>query len=250
LVASLLCLVFLGRCIAGGYWLWQLRNAQRLPEESFIYQELALLSAECGISFPVDIRTCDLLSSPCVSWLSRGTIYVPNNFEQEQPEERSTALAHKLIHEVRRDPQSRFLAELCLSLLCYHPLMLLLRRRQLIFTQELATDRQAAGLLGSLNAYQRGLSLLALRMDSQRTASYSVSVSTNDVIRRIKMLSSTRPSLSRWQEVVSVAAILFVSGIAAAWTANADEPIRVVSRRKIDVSNGEHQGLARTILPW
>jgi hypothetical protein len=87
-------------------------------------------------------------------------------------------------------------------------------------------------------------------MDSQRTASYSVSVSTNDVIRRIKMLSSTRPSLSRWQEVVSVAAILFVSGIAAAWTANADEPIRVVSRRKIDVSNGEHQGLARTILPW
>ena len=249
LIAALLCLVILGRCVASGYCLWRLRNAQRLPEESPVYQELARLSAQCGISFAVEVRRCELLSSPCVSWLSRGTIYVPDNFEQWKPEERRTALAHELIHEVRRDPQSRFFAELCLSLLCYHPLMLLLRR-QLIFAQELATDRQAARLLGSVNAYQRGLSLLALRMDSQRTASYLVSVSTNDVIRRIKMLSSTRPSLSRRQEVVSVAAILFVSGIAAAWTANADEPIRLASRQKIDVSDRDHQDMAETILPW
>ncbi len=249
LIAALFCLVLLGRCIVGGHWLWRLRNAQRLPVESPVWQELSRLSADCGISFCVRICKSELLSSPCVSWLSRGTIYVPDNFEQWKPQECSAALAHELIHEVRRDPQSRFLAELCLSLLCYHPLMLLLQR-QLIFAQELATDRLAAGLLGNVNAYQRGLSLLALRMDSQHTASYLVSVSTNDVIRRIKMLNSTRPSLSRLQESVSVAVIVCLFCLAAAWTASADEPIRVASRTKTDVSGVERHGPAKTILPW
>jgi len=249
LLAALVCLLGLGRCVVGSRWVWSLRKARSISEESMAAVELKILSARHGVSFPLRLRASRLLSSPCVSWLSRGTIYVPDDFEQWTADERHAALAHELIHEVRRDSQTRFFAELCLSLLCCHPLMLLLRR-QLIFAQELATDRQAAGLLGSLNAYQRGLSMLALRMDSHREASYLVSVSTNDVIRRIKMLSSTTPSMSRWQEIVSVAVVLFVSAVAAAWTANADDPIRAVSRQKIDVSESASQKQTMSILPW
>lgn len=248
-LAVLLFLLGFTRCVVGSCWLWSLGKARSLSRESLAALELTVLAAKSGVSFPVRLRASELLSSPCVSWLSRGTIYVPADFEQWSPDERHVALAHELTHEVRRDPQTRFFAELCSALLYFHPLMLLLRR-QLTFAQELATDRQAAGLLGSLKTYQRGLSLLALRMDTPRTATFLVSVSTNDVIRRIKMLSSTRPTLSRWQETISVAAILFVSVIAAAWTANADDPIRAVSRQKIDVSNSETTNQPRTILPW
>ncbi len=249
LLAVSLFLFAFTRCVVGSRWLWSLRKARIISCKSLAAVELTVLATKCGVSFPVRLCASELLSSPCVNWLSRGTIYVPADFEQWSPDERHVALAHELTHEVRRDPQTRFVAELCSTLLCCHPLMLLLRR-QLTFAQELATDRQAAVLLGNLKTYQRGLSLLALRMDTSRTATFLVSVSTNDVIRRIKMLSSTRPSISRWQEMISVAAVLFVSVIAAAWTANADDPIRAVSRQKIDVSNSETTNEAGTILPW
>ena len=248
-LATFLGLIVLGRCIIGGWWLWRLRKSEPLPEDSAVHQELATLVSDCDIRMEVSIRRCASVASPCVSWWDHGAIYVPLNFAQWSSEERIASLAHELAHKIRRDPQFRFAAELCLSLLCYHPLMLLLRRR-LVFAQELATDRRAAGLLGSLNTYQRGLSMLALRMDSLRSASYLVSVSTSDVIRRIKMLKSKQSSFRRWQEVVSVLAVLSACILAAVWTAEAEDPVRATTVSRTGVSGTAGQELAQHILPW
>lgn len=248
-MAALLGLIILGRCLVGGWWIWNLRKAQEVCAQSALHQELQRLGDHAGVRFAVRLRVCEPLASPCVSWLSRGTIYVPADFAQWAPAERAAALAHELVHELRRDAQWRLLADLCLSAVCCHPLLLLLRRR-LVFAQELATDRDAADLLGGKNRYRRGLSLLALRVDSQQTASFLVSVSTNDVIRRIKMMKPKHPSLRRWQEATLLAGMLAVCGLAMAWTARADEPVRVASRTSAVTASVTTANLVEPILPW
>lgn len=250
LVATAFLLFFLLRFLIASRWLWRLNRSEPVPSDSFLHRELLAMARKSCIDFEVRLCVCDSLASPCVSWISRGTIYVPPDFASWTLAERSAALAHELMHEVRRDPQMRLISEIGLTLVCFHPVMFLLRR-QLVFAQELATDQQASQIVPGVAQYRRGLSLLALRMDAACPTPPLVSVSNNEVIRRIQMLNSVKSSLSRWQEVVVVSVVMSMSGIFCAWTVKADDPVRIASRtaEKSSLVPGE-QDETKPLFPW
>lgn len=171
------------------------------------------------------------VDAPCVTWLKRGAIYVPEDFLTWSGEEHLAVIAHEAAHEFRRDPQWRLLADLVFQLISFHPVAWLLKR-QFVLAQEMAADREASSLL-SLGVYRTGLCQLALRMDSQARAtlvSFGVSVSTNVLVRRIKVLSSLKSSLPRWQRAAAVAVFLLCSLSVALWSAQADDTVRLASR--------------------
>ena len=248
-LASLLGLFCVARSVGGVWWLRRLSEARALSDSSPPVNELKALQRQAGSDRSMRICESSQVASPCISWFRPGTIYVPAGFEHWSAEERRATLAHELSHELRRDPQRRLVADACLAFVYFHPLMLILRK-QLVFAQELATDRHAAHLLGSLSLYRRGLSLLALRMDSQCNQFSLVSVSNNDVIRRIKMLKSNQPKLRRWQEIVSISAVAGALVLSAAWTATADDTIRIASIKKDAAKSARSVTLAELPPPW
>ncbi len=242
---GLLCFL---RSLFGLWWLRRLKTARQIPNDSPLAKELDAVRHSAGIQRSVRLCVSDALSSPCVIAFRRGTIYVPNSFENWSSDERYASLAHELAHAMRFDAQWRFLADLCLTLVCFHPLMWLLRR-QLIFAQELATDRCAARMIGDVNRYRRGLSLMALRMDAQSHALQLVSFSSNDVIRRIQMLPISRPALLVWQERLSLAFVLMLLIVCSAWTAEADEPLRIASKSRSEALS-KPDAAAMPSAPW
>ncbi len=195
-----------------------------------------------------NIRFSTAIGAPCVCWIQPSTIYVPCEFATWSELERDTALAHELQHIARRDAAWRFAAELLLCSFGIHPVACLLRKK-LVMAQELATDRLAALLLPQPDHYRQGLSMLALRMDSEvarRKESngkpplfFEVSVSTNSMVRRIKMLNSPK-KVPSWKHFVSWATLAVISIGSLAWTARADDPVRVASRNKATVAASQY----------
>ena len=251
------CFVAVGLCVCftilklgiGMKRVWHLHQSAEFTPLSPVNHQVQSLKQQTGFSRTIRVFTCDRIASPCVTWLRRGTIFVPSDFDSWDDEEQTVALTHEICHEVRSDPFWRLLAEVCLSLVCFHPLMFMLRN-QLIFSQELATDQAAAKCLGSTNRYRRGLSALALRMDSQPLTPFLVSVSTSNVVRRIKMLSRKTRSLSKPQEIILMLAVISGCGVFTAWSVHAEDPVRVATRQSDKNATTGDISKARTILPW
>lgn len=227
-------LLFLLRCLVGGWTLVRLWSTCSRNTELELNQQLANILQRNGFWKTPKIYTSTRIHTPCVSWLRRGVIYVPEGFSDWSDVEQQTALAHEWGHEIRWDAQWRFVAELLLSLFYFHPLAGRMRRT-LILGQELATDRRAAQMLGSLKRYRQGLSMLALRMDADRKTSFSfgVSVSTNSVVRRIRMLHLKEPKRRPWQEIIVTIVFSLMTTLSIGWTIQADEPLRLASRNKV-----------------
>ncbi|GAB5406769.1 MAG: hypothetical protein Aurels2KO_50000 [Aureliella sp.] len=180
----------------------------------------------------VRLRVSRRVTSPCVTWLDRKTIYLPESFCDWPAEEQQAVLAHEAAHLLRGDARLRLVFDLVRQVINFHPLSWFLKK-QFVLAQEISADQKAGQLL-SADRYRKGLCKLALRMDAQPQlshASLGVSVSTNSLVRRIKMLSSPKRSqLRRWQQFLVVACVATVGGSVALCTA--DEPIRVASRVK------------------
>lgn len=181
------------------------------------------------------IRESSLIHSPCVTWMQPRVIYIPTSFAEWTTDEQETAIAHELAHALRYDAFYRFWANLFAGLLWFHPLVTLLYR-QLKIAQEMAADREGASILGDAPSYSRGLSRLTLRLDASTAPnvfSSLVSVSSHDMIRRIKMLSSmdvSRISQTPWSGHFS-AILLIVFGVAAVCFADDEPPIARVATR-------------------
>ncbi|MEM8733560.1 MAG: M56 family metallopeptidase, partial [Planctomycetota bacterium] len=229
-MAILCCLAILLRLFVGYRALWQITRTSRPCHDIQTLVAIGELTRAAGLQHAPEIRTSKQLSSPCVGCLQRNVIYVPANFAAWSDIERQTSLAHELTHIRRNDARRRLLAEVILSAIYLHPCANWLRRN-LVFAQELATDREASKLLPHPNQYRQGLSMLALRMDSQHnhSVSFGVSVSTNTVVRRIKMLKNTRNS-NRGPGWLMLAGFLIASTSALAWNIHADEPQDNVTR--------------------
>lgn len=236
-VASVLIILALGRCCVGSAALWVLnRNSRRLLAlEPRI--ELHRLAKVLQLNRLPALRSSPKVQVPCVCWLRPYIIFVPNNFEQWSALERNTALSHELQHIVRRDAFWRFIGELAAATVVFHPLVWFLKK-QLIGAQEIATDKRAAQQFCNTEQYRKGLSMLALRMDSQsRQLSFlEVSVSTNTVVRRIKMLKREPKPLPFSRRALAASALVLVSGFTLAWTAQADDPLRVASVAKLKLN--------------
>lgn len=228
------------RVVIGTHALGRLHKNSTRTTDSDCLEQFRRLQAGSLCQANIELRDSDRIASPCVGWLHPRTIYLPSSFASWSRGERDVALAHEIAHLERHDARLRLLAELLSLGTWWHPLCYILRR-QLITSQELATDRRAADRVGGVQAYKKSLSLLALRMDSQRRKSfvsygvslYGVSVSTNEVVRRIQMLNSVKPYVARWQTALAATALLTSSLLAMSWTANADEPqVRLASAKK------------------
>ena len=240
-------LIVLLRCCLGSIALRELWRRSCVCELEDVNFELERIKARLSLSSDPVLRTSSAISTPCVSWLSPGVIFVPTDIGAWSKYELRASLAHELAHIQRRDALWRFLAELCLAPMLFHPLAVLLRK-QLVFAQELATDYAASQLFENSNHYRKGLSMLALRMDSQcdRSFPFQVSVSTNNLVRRIKMLNRPLHSLLRWQAFV-VAGSFALGGFGLlAWKAQADDPVRLASHsnKAASVFNKNH------MKPW
>ncbi|MFN3189932.1 MAG: M56 family metallopeptidase [Aureliella sp.] len=247
------CATILLRLALGYAALWRMTDGSKLCVDPHTLVDLEKLASNAGLETPPEIRFSHRLTSPCVSCLRRSVIYVPVNFSEWTELERRTSLAHELTHVRRNDARRRLFAEIVLSAIYMHPLASWLRSN-LIFAQELATDRDAAKLLSSPNQYRQGLSMLALRMDSQHndSVSFGVSVSTNTVVRRIKMLKSNK-SYYRSPSWLMLAGFVIVSTGAIAWNIHADEPqaqvTRIAARGRL--SNPASKPFSRaTCKPW
>lgn len=215
------------RFLFGTIGLLHLRIRSSILKCSEVYSRVKSLAIQMQVRRCLQLRTCRSLNSPCVSWVSPRTIFVPVGFETWTADEQNATIAHELGHIKRGDAFWRVASQVAWTVNCWHPLMWLVRW-QLTLAQELSSDRLAVIALG--NKYRKGLSALALRLDVQASRSsrliyYSgVSVSSSSLIRRIKMLNgfSGKPSMaSRGQRVFAMGISLAVCLWLCCWSVEA-----------------------------
>ncbi len=214
-----------------------LRSARSLDDQETLTQLRRLESRVQHEGLCSELLESPGIQSPCVCWLRPKAILVPFDFTGWTALEREVALAHELQHLARGDAKWRFISELLLSTFWLHPIADLLRR-QLIAAQELATDLKATEAFSNTAQYRQGLSMLALRTDSQSHIPMflAVSVTANSVVRRIKMLKEKEfQKLPHWQSGLLNVGLVCAFTVALAWTAQADGPddtLRIATRDK------------------
>ena len=201
------------------------------------------------------LRQSKLVDSPCVTWLKPHSIYVPHGFSQWKSHERDVALAHELAHLERGDAWYRAAASVCAAVLFIHPLVGVIYR-QFVLAQEVAADRRGAILLGNSVDYRKALTTLVLRIDGIRSVpiSLGVSVSSHDVIRRIKMLNSmdvvVYSERRKWCEHFLTGLVLCMGLVAVCWAAE-DGPVRVATRSLPSAnSTMPNEFSAEAVKPW
>ncbi len=257
----------LGGCVAAGVVIqfgivglgtWQLARFNRAASDVMCPATLAQLSLLCeqaGMTRPPRLRLHPQASSALVNWLDPHVIYLPPSYTTWTTGELSTALAHELIHVAGNDGWWRYVSRVCAAVLWFHPAAWLVHY-QLCLAQEVNADRLASQMIPD-GGYLVGLAQLGLRMDSGdhcRTPNLSVSVFSNDLIRRIEMLKRNVgrnvPASHRMaQGTLAAVALLGVASVC--WTVEADEAIRVASRVVDETTQSKLVGFQKAKLePW
>lgn len=225
-VVAALVVAFVCRIILGTYAVIVVRRRSRIYESDAAAEWILSWKSAIGLNIPIEIRVSPSIPSPCVTWLRRGEIMVPESFVSWSVSDQQATLAHEVQHIARRDALLRFAVDLFHLVICFHPLAYGLRR-QIVLAQEVATDRGAMVLLGDQSSYRVGLASLALRIDALASSNqlvFGVSVSTNDLIRRIKMLSSVSSPLRKWQKVSAVVALVAIASSVSLFSTAEDAP--------------------------
>ena len=222
---------------------------------SVCQQQVERLAARMNLARSPSLRQSKLIDSPCVTWLNPSSIYVPYRFSQWKSHERDVALAHELAHLERRDAWYRAAASVCAAMLFMHPLVGVIYR-QFVLAQEVAADRRGALLLGNSVDYRKALTTLVLRLDDVRSVpiSLGVSVSSHDVIRRIKMLNSMDDVVCserrKWCEYLLTGLVLSMGFVAVCWAAE-DTPVRVATRSLPSMNSSVlNEFSAEAVKPW
>ncbi len=228
--AAILCCILLAiRLLVGVFALAALRWKSQPLEDDSLQEQLAVFQSRLQLEKLIRIRVYSGIDSPCVSWLSPSIIFVPQEFEAWSEAEKNASLAHELGHIKRSDPLWRLAAELAWTFVCWHPLMWKIRQ-QLVLAQEMSADQLAAVAQGNGKAYQKGLSLLALRLDSlsvrkqQNIYFLGMSVSSSSLIRRIKMLQGLKTNeikSSMGKRGAAMVASLLLFGWLGCWSVQA-----------------------------
>ncbi len=263
----LLLLRILGVCVSVGVVIqfciiglgtWQLARFNRTASDVMCPATLAQLSLLCeqvGITHPPRLRLHPLASSALVNWLDPRVIYLPPSYTTWTTGELSAALAHELIHVAGNDGWWRYVSRVCAAVLWFHPAAWLVHY-QLCLAQEVNADRLASQMIPG-GGYLVGLANLGLRMDSGdhcRTPNLSVSVFSNDLIRRIEMLKRNvgrnLPANYRMAQG-TLAAVVLLCVTSLCWTVEADEAIRIASRVVDESTQSRRVGFQKqTLEPW
>ncbi len=116
-----------------------IRRARRLPDQHPLAQQLARASQTLGVKRTVELRLTTRSHVPFTCGLWRATIVLPEEAEHWTADRVPTVLLHELAHVKRRDCLTQLLAQTCLAVYWFHPLVWLLNRR-LRVTREKACD--------------------------------------------------------------------------------------------------------------
>lgn len=161
-------------------------------DDTELLETVASLRNSSVCARTIEVRESAALDAPAtVGWL-RPLILIPLDWRTWSNEERQAVLAHEVSHIERRDYPAWIIAQLCLALQFYNPLMHWLVGR-LRLEQELAADSSGARSAGGQQSYLIALAQLALRLDNRHLswAARPFLPTRGTLIRRIEMLRDT-----------------------------------------------------------
>ncbi len=209
--------------LALGLWAVSRCRAESRPVLDQEFAELLeLLRAEMCCPREVELRASSNIGSPAVVGWRRPVIMLPDDWPTWTSAERRSVLAHEVAHITRGDWMGWLIAQACVAVHFYHPLVHWLAAR-LRLEQELAADALAAMYAGGRESYLAALAQMALRQDDRATvwAARPFTPGKGTFLRRITMLrfSSGRRDRSCSLTaraaigVLLVAAAMLVSGV-------------------------------------
>lgn len=211
--------VWMLRLLEGSRQIWILDRGSKKVVHPRLNDLVLDWSRQLQLRVVPEIRSSQIINSPCVTWLRPRVIYVPKDFIQWSEPEQDVCLAHELAHLQGRDPMGRFLLQVTEVLWFWNPLCRSLKR-QVILGQELVADRTAMGLLEDSVNYVCELARLRLRLNQAvipRYSSLQVSLLSDGLIRRIEMLQGMQETLtsrsSCWQWSIGIATTVLLSAI-------------------------------------
>ncbi|WMW80056.1 M56 family metallopeptidase [Undibacterium cyanobacteriorum] len=218
LIASLLLLQRL-------YSLYRLvRSQDKLPhsmgaefrlERHYLWTDrLHQLSAQFGISSPVQLSISDSISSP-ISWgIWRHTIVIDiNSFQNQSPDD---ILRHELAHIVNRDWPSMIAMRMVCALYWFHPLVWLLQR-QFLYQMECAADNTVLRMGSRASDYAQTLIDVSRAAESRKHMAMQIASEGQSLYQRIVNIlnpEQVRTPVTRrdwWIGIALTGLILFCS---------------------------------------
>ena len=196
--------------------LWGVRGFVRLsrplttPE---LLEQVDLIRAEMGCAQSVQVRECPRLATAATVGWRRPVVLLSESWSTWTEAQLRSVLAHEIAHITRGDFMATVVAQVCVVLHFYHPLVHWLASR-LRLEQELAADALAAQIVGGSRAYLHAIGELALKQTSESVGwpAHTFLPTRRTFLRRIEMLrdlkflSGTAPLALRWGAMVGVAA--------------------------------------------
>jgi beta-lactamase regulating signal transducer with metallopeptidase domain len=171
----------------------RIRKASHTLHDSTLTELTDCLRAELCLQTKIELRECeDLTTAATIGWI-HPVILLPPTWREWTEDQLRAVLAHELAHVARGDFFACVLAQLCLALHFYHPLVHWLAAR-LRLEQELAADATAAALAGGRKTYLHSLAELALH-NSERSLGWPAHTflpTQGTFLRRIEMLRDSR----------------------------------------------------------
>jgi beta-lactamase regulating signal transducer with metallopeptidase domain len=226
------------------------RRASQALDDAELLELMDCLRAELSLTRSVALRQSDNLATAATIGWTRPVILLPPTWREWTQDQRRAVLAHELAHVARGDYSACVLAQLCVALHFYHPMIHWLAAR-LRLEQELAADATAALLVGGRKLYLQSLAELALHTTERPLGwpAHTFLPTQGTFLRRIEMLRDSKHAFSstsrrgivhRWAAVgllvVGAAVIAGLRGGSApspsGATANAQPPLPATDREQ------------------
>lgn len=179
----------LGRLALACWGVIQCRRLSRPVCDGELLLMLEQLRIQLDIRRPITLHQCARIYSPATMGFLQPIILLPDDWPEWSNCERRAVLVHELAHIRRGDFLGGLIAQFCVALHGFHPLVWWLASR-LRLEQELAADAWGACLAGGATRYLKSLARLALRYD-ERAAGGAASAflpHRGTLLRRIAML--------------------------------------------------------------
>ena len=157
------------RIAAAMFAIGRLRRGTARIGDSSLETQLDLVRAELSCRAAIELRESHEVETPATVGWRRPVILLPPSWRGWSSDELRVVLAHEVAHIARGDYFSWIVAQCCLALHSYHPLVHWLAGR-LRMDQEIEADRRGAEVIGCRRRYMSTLAEMALRLDSPTVA--------------------------------------------------------------------------------
>ena len=209
------------RPMLGLYHVLRLRRQGLSPVSAELRRSVADIAGRIGLTRPFDVAQSSGIAVPFVIGIFRPLLVLsPNALACLSPGQLEAVLAHELAHIRRHDFLANLLQTLVETLLFYHPAMWWVSRR-VREERENCCDDLAVALMGDRAGYAEMLLLLEKSCHAPQLAP---SASGGSLLKRVRRIAASKPSLSSDQRPAFLGGILMVifSCLLAIWLAAAN----------------------------